>query len=69
MPTRSTPPNSSRRVARPYVGVFFECCGAYARVYRDPGVLEYVGRCPRCLRPLRVRVSREGVPARQLRAR
>lgn len=69
MSKRSTPPNSPPRAARPYVGVFFECCGVYARIYRDPAVLEYTGRCPRCLRPLRVRVGRDGVAAQQLRAR
>lgn len=55
--------------ARPYIGVLFECCGIYARVYRHADTPQYEGRCPRCLRPLRVRVGRNGVAARIFRAR
>jgi len=63
---RHDPPGGE---ARPYVGVLFECCGVYARVYRRPDVPQYEGRCPRCLRELRVRVAADGVNARMLRAR
>ena len=34
---------------RPYIGVYFECCGVYARIYRQPHQRVYRGRCPRCL--------------------
>jgi hypothetical protein len=54
---------------RPYIGVYFECCGVYARIYRQPDKRCYYGRCPRCLRTVRVRVGPEGTSARLFRAR
>jgi hypothetical protein len=60
--TRSSDP-------RPFIGVLFECCGIYARVYRVPRAAVYRGRCPKCLRAVRVRVGPSGVDARFFRAR
>jgi hypothetical protein len=54
---------------RPYIGVFFECCGVYARIYRRPDEKMYIGRCPRCLRQVQARVGPEGVSARIFRAK
>lgn len=53
---------------RPYIGMLFECCGVYTRIYRRPGQMVYVGRCPKCMRPVRVRVRRDGINARLFRA-
>lgn len=53
---------------RPYLGIHFECCGVYTRVYRRPDQLVYQTRCPRCLREVRIRVSRDGTSARIFRA-
>ena len=53
---------------RPYVGVLFECCGIYVRIYRRPGQMFYLGRCPKCLRTVRLRVGRDGTAARFFRA-
>jgi len=54
---------------RPWIGILFECCGVYARVYRDPAVMRYEGRCPRCGARLSVSVGPEGVPGRVFKAR
>jgi hypothetical protein len=53
---------------RPYVGILFECCGVYARVYRQPDQLHYSGRCPKCLRKVRLRVGKDGINSRLFRA-
>jgi hypothetical protein len=53
---------------RPYIGVLFECCGVYVRVYRRPDQMVYLARCPRCLRLARVRVGQDGTDARFFRA-
>jgi hypothetical protein len=45
---------------RPYLGIYFECCHVYARVYRRPDRNAYVARCPRCLRAARIRVGPDG---------
>jgi hypothetical protein len=54
--------------SRPYLGVLFECCGVYARIYRRPRCQAYYARCPKCLRTVRVRVAKDGVTARLFRA-
>ncbi|MEW6199119.1 MAG: hypothetical protein AB1601_10725 [Planctomycetota bacterium] len=53
----------------PYVGILFECCGVYVRVYRRPEQKYYRGRCPKCLRAVRLRIGRDGTDARLFRAR
>ncbi len=53
---------------RPYIGILFECCGVYARVYRQPDQQYYQGRCPRCLGTVRVGVGPDGVSTRIFRA-
>ena len=49
---------------RPWIGICFDCCGAYTRVYRNREGTAYVGRCPRCLRAIRLRVGADGTDAR-----
>ncbi len=58
-----------RTTRRPWVGINFECCGVYARIYRDPAASQYVGRCPRCRSPITLRVGADGVESRLFRAR
>ncbi len=53
---------------RPYIGILFDCCGVYARVYRQPDEMMYHGHCPKCLRKVRVRVGKDGVATRIFRA-
>lgn len=54
--------------ARPWIGVLFECCGAYLRIYRDPAIDRYEGKCPECGRQVRVKVGPGGVKSRVFRA-
>jgi hypothetical protein len=49
---------------RPWIGVRFECCGVYVRIYRNVGATAYEGRCPRCLRRVRATVGPEGTSCR-----
>ncbi len=53
---------------RRFIGIYFECCGVYARVYRRDDQDAYHGRCPRCLRAVTVRVGPGGTRARFFRA-
>lgn len=66
--TQEEAAGSARGGARPFIGVHFECCGVYARIYRRPEERSYEGRCPRCLAQVRVRVGRDGVATRMFRA-
>jgi hypothetical protein len=54
--------------ARSYVGILFECCGVYVRIYRRPEQNVYAGRCPNCLCPVKIRVGPEGTNWRIFRA-
>ncbi|MHC4091799.1 MAG: hypothetical protein ACYSVY_16295 [Planctomycetota bacterium] len=60
---------AGRSKPRRWVGIRFECCGRYARVYRNREGTMYSGRCPRCLRRVRLRVGADGIDARFFRAR
>jgi hypothetical protein len=62
-------PCDDAQPSRAYIGVYFECCGVYVRIYRQPAQKVYRGRCPRCLRTVRVRVGPDGTNARIFRAR
>lgn len=53
---------------RPYIGVFFECCGVYSRIYRTKKGDAYAGWCPRCAKPLRVKCGEGGTDQRIFRA-
>ena len=50
--------------SRPWLGIRFDCCGVYTRVYRNPEGTAYCGQCPRCLRRLTLRIGPDGTDAR-----
>jgi hypothetical protein len=54
---------------RRYVGVQFECCSVYARIYINHDLTAYEGNCPRCGRRVRMRIGRGGTDARFFTAR
>ncbi len=52
-----------------FIGVYFECCNAYSRIYKNKEGTHYAGRCPRCMRPLTVPIGEGGTNARLFKAR
>ena len=59
---------AGRNIRRAWLGVMFECCGVYSRVYRNAAGTAYIGRCPRCYRALSIRIGPGGTRARFFRA-
>ena len=54
----------ARLPKRHWIGVRFDCCNVYHRIYKSKDGKFYRGRCPRCLRKVRLRVGPEGTDAR-----
>ena len=54
---------------RKFLGIYFECCRLYARIYRNCEGTAYEGRCPRCGRSVRVSIGAGGTPRRFFAAR
>jgi len=60
--------DEARRAGK-WIGVHFECCGVYARIYRNRRGTAYVGHCPRCQARVQVAIGPEGTRQRMFRAR
>ncbi len=46
-----------------FLGIYFACCNVYGRIYNHSGT-HYDGKCPRCLRRLKIRIGSGGVSDR-----
>jgi hypothetical protein len=44
---------------RKFIGVWFECCHTYGRLYKNKEGTLYRGRCPKCLRSIKVPINAE----------
>ena len=49
---------------RKFIGVKFNCCGIYIRVYINKEGTAYEGRCPKCFRSVKFRVGDGGTDHR-----
>ena len=49
--------NKQESQQRKFLGVWFECCHTYGRLYKNKKGTLYVGRCPKCLRSVQVRID------------
>jgi hypothetical protein len=47
-----------------FLGIMFDCCQVYARIYPNAAGTHYEGRCPRCRRLLKVRIGEGGTGRR-----
>ncbi|MAS79856.1 MAG: hypothetical protein CMI25_05590 [Opitutae bacterium] len=60
---RQYPPGSNSSPGgkeRPFLGIHYVRCGVYGRIYKNSRGDAYVGHCPRCMHPIRVRIGPGG---------
>lgn len=50
---------------RPHLGIHFKCCNVYSYIYKNRDGSAYSGRCPRCGKTLKVKVSGDGTGSAQ----
>ncbi len=65
MNQESPPPRSS--ADRAYLGIMFECCHVYSRIYRNRLGTAYVGWCPRCAKEVVIPIDPSGTTCRFFR--
>lgn len=54
---------------RKFLGVLFQCCNVYARVYINRDKTAYTGACPRCGKRIEVKIGPQGTDSRFFAAR
>ena len=56
--------NRERGENKNWIAIKWNCCGAYSRVYKNRAGDAYEGRCPKCMKPVRLRIGEGGTSAR-----
>lgn len=47
-----------------FLGIKFNCCGVYHRIYVNKDGTAYEGRCPKCMKPVRLLIGEGGTDHR-----
>lgn len=58
--TNNNQPDSKKN----YLGILFKCCNTYGRIYKNKDGTAYTGRCPKCMRTLKIPVGDGGTNRR-----
>ncbi|MDR0521234.1 MAG: hypothetical protein LBH00_05205 [Planctomycetaceae bacterium] len=58
------PAAPEKKEQRRFIGVKFNCCGIYVRIYINKDGTAYEGRCPRCFKTVKFTVGSGGTDHR-----
>lgn len=50
--------------AKKFLGILFECCNIYRRIYVNKDGTAYEGRCPMCYKMVKVKIGEGGTANR-----
>ena len=53
-----------KKEQRKFIGVKFNCCNVYLRIYPNKEGTAYEGRCPKCFRPVKFKIGTGGTDHR-----
>lgn len=53
---------------REFLGILFECCNVYGRIYKSKDGTCYRGMCPRCMKSITIKVQEGGSSQRFFKA-
>lgn len=59
--------NNDKNAPKKFLGIMFDCCGVYGRIYKNKEGTAYTGRCPKCMRPVNVKIGEGGTGQRFFR--
>ncbi len=51
-----------------YIGMLFECCNVYQRIYINKKKTAYSGNCPKCCKKVEIKIAPHGTGARFFKA-
>jgi len=55
---------SNENTPKKFLGLKFTCCGVYSRVYVNRDGTAYEGRCPKCLKSVKLKIGEGGTDNR-----
>ena len=58
-----------KKTRKKFLGIMFECCNIYRRLYINKEGNAYEGYCPKCYAEVKVRIGNDGSDTRFFRAR
>ncbi len=49
---------------RKFLGVMFNCCNVYGRIYKNKAGTHYTGFCPKCMKQIKIKIGEGGTSER-----